>query len=80
MLHRLQDLMHTGYGKIIISVLLGIGLASIFRKSCKDTDCFTFRGPTPTDVEKKTYKHGGDCYKFKAETKNCSADNPIRFA
>ena len=33
---------NTKYGKIIISIILGIGLASIFRKSCDSRNCIIF--------------------------------------
>ena len=37
-------------GKILISVLLGLGLASLFREACKGDKCINFEGPFLEDV------------------------------
>ncbi|MAV56949.1 MAG: hypothetical protein CMI79_05425 [Candidatus Pelagibacter sp.] len=80
MLQNLQKIMHTKLGQILISIILGFGLASIFRRTCKETDCFSFYAPKPSKVEKNIYTHGGNCYSFKTETLPCSTKNPIGFA
>ena len=80
MLQNIQKVMHTKLGQILISIILGFGLASIFRRSCKDRNCFTFNAPKPSEVEKKLYTHGGECFSFKTETLPCSSENPISFA
>ena len=38
----------------ILSILLGFGLAGIFRKTCKAQDVFLFM-TKPSDVEEKIY-------------------------
>ena len=35
----LRRLIHGPVGKIIIPILLGLGLATLFRKVCKDRKC-----------------------------------------
>ena len=35
----LGKFVHTKTGKIIMSIILGLGLASLFRKVCKNYDC-----------------------------------------
>ena len=40
-----KRLINTSLGKIIISIMLGLGLATLFRKVCKDKNCITFKGP-----------------------------------
>jgi len=71
MFQHIQKIMHTKYGEIIISILLGLGLASLFRKACNGVNCLNFIAPKVSEVESEVYKHGNDCYKFKAKTVKC---------
>lgn len=81
MLQRLQKAMHTKWGQFIISVILGLGLASLFRKACNELNCLSFTAPKVSEVEKTVYKHANECYKFKAMSKPCNKDiNSIQFA
>lgn len=63
---------NTKYGKIIISILLGIGLASIFRKSCESRNCLMFQAPSFDEVRKTVYKHNGKCYKYTEQSVMCN--------
>lgn len=80
MIQNIINSMHTRFGQIIISIILGIGLASLFRRSCHEEGCFSFRSPKTSEVESSTYLHGGSCYKFKAETKKCESEKHVTFA
>ncbi len=35
----LSKFFHTTTGKYLMSIILGLGLASLFRKVCKDKNC-----------------------------------------
>ena len=80
MIQNIIKSMHTEFGQVVISIILGIGLASIFRRSCHDKECYKFQSPKTSEVESTTYLHGGTCYKFKAETRNCQQNNKVTFA
>jgi hypothetical protein len=67
----IKRLLNSEAGKIVISIILGLGLASLFRKVCVDKNCITFNGVVISDIEDKTYKHGESCYKYKAKTEKC---------
>ena len=54
----LRRLLESELGKNIISILLGLGLATLFRKVCHDKNCIRFNGPIISDIEDKTFKHG----------------------
>ena len=41
----LGKFVHTQTGKYIMSILLGLGLASLFRTVCKGKDCLIFHAP-----------------------------------
>jgi hypothetical protein len=63
---------NTKYGKIIISILLGIGLASIFRKSCESRNCLIFNAPSFEEVGQSIYKHSDKCYKYTEQSVLCN--------
>ena len=63
---------HTETGKIIMSVLLGFGLASLFRTVCKDHNCLVFHAPPLDDFKDKTYKMDGKCVKYVPVATKCS--------
>lgn len=69
---------HTETGKIIMSILLGFGLASLFRKICKDKDCLIFHAPSLNDFKDKIYMNSsGKCVKYKPVATKCSTNLKI---
>ncbi len=67
-------LLHTNNGRYAISFILGIGLASLFRKVCKDRNCIIFKAPPLDEVTKNTYAYGDKCYNFKEKITKCHPD------
>ena len=67
----LSKFIHSSTGRIVMSILLGFGLASLFRTVCKDKNCILFEAPNLDDIENKIYKHNDKCYKFKPESSKC---------
>lgn len=67
----ITDLLESKAGQIIISIILGLGLATIFRKACKDNSCVVVKGPSLKDVEKYYYKLEEDCYKYTPYATKC---------
>ena len=68
---------HTETGKTIMSILLGFGLASLFRTVCKDKDCLIFHAPPLEDFKDKIYKSGDKCYKYNPVATKCLANSTI---
>ena len=64
-------LLDTNIGHFFISAILGLGLASLFNKVCKDKNCLIFNGPILTEFEGKVYKHGEKCYKYSLNPTKC---------
>ena len=58
-------------GIIIVSVIFGLGLASLFRKVCEDRDCIVIRGPNRTETDKFYYKNDSACYKYTPVVAEC---------
>lgn len=68
---------HTETGKIIMSILLGFGLASLFRKVCKDQNCLAFHAPPLDNFKDKIYKTNGKCVKYIPTPSKCSINAKI---
>ena len=58
----LHRLLNSDLGINMISIILGLGLATLFRKVCTDKNCITFNGPVISEIDGKTYKYGEKCY------------------
>ena len=81
MLTKLLTVIHTEKGKYAMSIILGIGLASLFRKVCKDRNCMIFQAPPLAEVTSTVYKHGSKCYKFTEKSTKCgTAPRTVSFA
>ena len=63
---------HTETGKIVMSVLLGFGLASLFRTVCKDNNCRIFHAPPLDEFKDKIYKNNDKCVKYIPVPTKCS--------
>ena len=72
-----KRLLETPIGKTFISILLGLGLATLFRKVCTDKNCIVFNGPVITDIQDKTYKYNDKCYKYNIEPTLCDNNKKI---
>ena len=73
----IERLLKTQTGQIVLSMILGLGLASLFYKACNDKNCLTFAGPILSEVDGKIYKHEDECYKYKQETVQCDSSKKI---
>jgi hypothetical protein len=67
----IKRILYTPFGKIVISILLGLGLATMFRKVCTGNNCIIFNGPVISDIEGKTYKYGEKCFKYTSSSTVC---------
>jgi hypothetical protein len=65
-----KNIIHSKLGKYIISIILGLGLASLFRRACHDRKCYKFVGPNIKEIDEKIYKFNKKCYSFKPEIRS----------
>ena len=75
MIKGVQKILNSNAGKYIISILLGIGLSTIFRNVCNDRKCIVFKAVSPENVKDKIFKLGDKCYSYVHEQVQCSNDN-----
>jgi hypothetical protein len=73
----ITNLIRSGTGRVIISVILGIGLATLFQTVCKNKNCITFNGPVISEVDGKIYEFADLCYKYELKTTHCDANKQI---
>ena len=73
----LKRLFTTEMGKIAISIILGLGLASLFRRVCTSKNCIQFEGPVLSEFEDKIYKQDGKCYKYGLKHNKCDNTKKI---
>lgn len=72
-----KRLLNTPIGQLFVSVLLGLGLATLFRRVCTDKSCIVFNGPVISEFDGKTYKHGESCYKYSMVPHACDKTKRI---
>ena len=63
----LQDLFQSRTGVVLVSIIWGLGLSTLFRKACQGQRCriVTYRGPDPEQVRQMYHHFGGDqCYQY----------------
>ena len=54
-----------------MSIILGFGLASLFRTVCKEKNCIIFTAPPTAEIDGKIYKYQDKCYKYTSVSTKC---------
>lgn len=73
----LEKFVHTNTGKILMSILLGLGLATLFRTVCKGNNCLRFIAPPIDEINNKVYKYEDKCVTYIQEPTHCSSKYKI---
>lgn len=81
MINNVLKAIHTQNGRFAISFILGMGLASLFRKVCNDRNCIVFKAPSLDEVTNNVYEYNNKCYKFNEYATKCGgAEKEVTFA
>ena len=67
----LSKILTSPTGKVIISIIWGLGLAALFKRACNGRSCIVYKGPHPSLVHGKVFQHGEKCYKYSMKRSNC---------
>lgn len=73
----LEKFVNSKPGRVMMSIILGIGLATFFRTVCQGKRCRTMAAPPLEEIEDQTYKFDGKCYKMEKSAVKCDASKQI---
>ena len=73
--NNMRAFLKSKYGRFFLAIILGFGLSTLFRKTCKDKKCMEFKGPTLEEIQEKTYQYDKKCYQFEPKAAKC---NPVK--
>jgi hypothetical protein len=64
-------------GRIISSIILGLGLSTLFRQICKGKNCVIQHAAPMNNIEGQVYKYNNKCYKYTASPVKCDKNKKI---
>ncbi len=73
----LTKFVHTETGRILMSLLLGFGLATFFRQVCVGNGCIFYNAPPVAEIDGEIYKFDDTCYKLHKSAVKCDAKKEI---
>jgi hypothetical protein len=73
----LSKFIHSERGKYLMSLLLGLGLASLFRMVCKDKNCIVLKAPDSSEINGQIYRFQDKCYKYNTKQTKCDSNKKI---
>jgi hypothetical protein len=62
-------------GVTVFSIVLGLGIAALFRSVCSEGKCVVIEGPSLEEVNKFYYKIDNQCYRYIPVASECKDDN-----
>ena len=71
------NLAKTKKGRIVLSIIWGLGIAFLFRKICIKNNCVKIIGPSHKKDMSKSYFHDNRCYKFSVKKESCTEKKRI---
>ena len=84
-IHRvINNMMYTERGKIILSIIFGLGLATLFRNYCNGKNCYNFSGPEQSELRNQIFSFDSNfnkCFMLDEENIKCGTmKKTVRFA
>lgn len=77
----LKNIIKSKTGKTIMSIILGLGLATLFRSYCYEKKCLVFLSKNQKYVEDKIFEEDNKCYKYNLKSTSCETKKKkVRFA
>ncbi len=73
----LKRLLHSHTGKVMLSIILGLGIASLFRYTCKGKNCVLRFAPPLDEIKGHTFKYDGKCYSYEPKQAKCDTEKEI---
>jgi hypothetical protein len=80
----IKNIIYTERGRFILSIILGLGLATLFRKFCDGKNCYNFIGPKQNAIRDQIFSFdstNSECYIMREKAIKCgSKPKAIQFA
>ena len=78
----LDKLIHTPTGRVIISIILGLGLASLFKQTCVGRNCIVLKSPPINTIQNTVYRNTNandatGCFKYEVIPMKCDKNKKI---
>lgn len=73
----IKRIINSERGKIVFSILLGLGLATLFRQSCNSNKCLVFKAPPLDQIKNKIFNYNNKCYKFTERSVSCNKPESV---
>ncbi len=72
-----RRLLYSEVGKYAISIILGLGIATLFRRVCNNRDCIVFHAADYKKIKGQIFEFGGKCYTFSEKAEKCDKSKKI---
>jgi hypothetical protein len=75
----LEKFLHSKTGKVLVSILLGLGLASLLKTTCKDKNCIIVHGAPVGTIRDTVYQAPGyeGCIRYDIIPVKCDKSKKI---
>jgi hypothetical protein len=68
-----MEFLRSDSGSMFTSIVLGVGLATMFRYKCVGDACVVVKAPDFTKLHQSVYEMDGTCYKYMPTSTACQA-------
>ncbi len=68
-----ESILSQNFGAIMISIILGLGFASLFKRVCKN-NCIIYKVDNYKKIKNNIYEWNDNCYKYEKVDVMCSKD------
>ncbi len=69
---KLSNLLNYKTTRIILSIIWGIGLSTLFKRVCKERKCIIIKAPKLNLIKNKIFEFDNKCYIFKPKITTCN--------
>lgn len=73
-------LFYTKQGSILFSGIIGLAIALLFSRVCKDKKCMIIHAPPMDEMKNNVYKLDSECYKYTAVPAECDDSDSNKVA
>jgi hypothetical protein len=57
-------ILDTETGQVMLSIILGLGLAALFQRVCTEEKCTIYQSPDDNKIINRIFTQNGTCYEY----------------